>query len=114
MRLYRAGRSLRSRAFERAVSRAHDIERAGRVDVTDDRQNRIRRPVEVPVELHEGVAIELAQPRLVADSPPPHAVPVVQNLVQGLHCERGGIVRFPLRLLDYHLELLRELRRIDY
>jgi hypothetical protein len=38
---------------------------------------------------------------------------VVQQLVQRLRGDRARIVRFPLRLLDDHLELLRQLVGVD-
>jgi hypothetical protein len=49
----------------------------------------------------------------VPDAPAPHAVPVVQQLVQRLQRDRRRVVGLSLRLLDDDLELFGQLLRID-
>src|SRR3954463_15591745 len=69
--------------------------------------------VEVAIEAEQRVTRERAQARLTSNAPPANSMRVVQQLVQRLRRDRTRVVGFPLRLLDDHLELARQLVRID-
>lgn len=100
-------------ARKRAVVPRRQLDRLVGIDIPDDGEHGIRRSIEPPVEREQLVAREGAEPRLAPHPPPSDAVPVVQHLEERLNGERGGRVRLPLRLLDDHLELARELVGVD-
>ena len=113
-RLLGPGRPVDRRDLETAIQPLDVPQRLRDVDVAHDRENRRRRPIEVPVEAKKIVAREPPKAGFTADPPASHSMPIVQQLEQRLGRDRGGIVGLSLRLLDDHLELTRELACIDH
>ncbi len=110
----RPRRSNRLRRLEPSVQVRDATQRIGRIDISGDAENRVRRAIEVAVKRVHLVARERSEPRLSADSPPPHSVSIVQQLVQRLGCDRGRTVRFPFRFLDDDFHFLRQLAGVDH
>ncbi len=113
-RLLRPGRPDHRRRLQTAIQTTDVPQRLGDVDVAHDRENRRRRPVEVPVEANEIVAREPPKAGFPADPPASHPMPIVKQLEQRFGRDGGGIVGLSFRLLDDHLELTRELAGVDH
>ena len=101
------------RVGQRAVQPFHVAHRLISIDIADDREHRIGRPVVVAVEAVHMLARERAKAGLAPDAPAAHAMPVVQHLVQRLRGDGVRGVRLALRLLDDDLDLAGQLVGVD-
>ncbi len=111
-RLGRPRMPLRVAGFQFSVQLLHAAQCVRWIDVARDAEDRVARPIEVPVETVHHVARERAKARLPPNAPATHAVRIVEQLVQRLGRNGRGIVGLPLRFLDDDLHLFRELARI--
>ena len=85
-----------------------------RIDVADDREHRVRRPVKVAVEAADHVARERAQSRLAADAPAPDAVLCRAAASNSVSVASGArAVGFALGFLDDDFEFARKLAGVD-
>ena len=85
-----------------------------KIDITGDAEDGVARTIKIPVEAVHHLARESSQPRLPADSPPAHAVSVVEQLVERFGSNGGGVVGFALGFLDDDFHFARQLARIDH